>query len=108
MRKMLIAVSTFMLMTMVSTTQLKASFSISIKEASSTKTKTTKLSKQSAILARVYEIKKMDKSNFTVLERNVLRTELKSLKKSYRDSGGVYISVGGLIIIILLLILILK
>ncbi len=58
--------------------------------------------------SRVEEIRGMDKSNLTQSERKALRSELKEMKKQARAvSGGVYLSVGAIIIIILLLILIL-
>lgn len=60
------------------------------------------------IVSRVDEIKAMDKSKLSKEERKELRKELKELKKSARAvGGGVYLSVGAIIIIILLLILIL-
>lgn len=60
------------------------------------------------ITDRVEEIKHMDKSNLSKEERKELRKELKEMKKHARAmGGGVYLSVGAIIIIILLLILIL-
>ena len=60
------------------------------------------------ITDRVQEIKAMDKSHLTKTERKELRGELKALKKEANAmGGGVYLSVGAIIIIILLLILIL-
>ena len=60
------------------------------------------------IKTRVEEIRDMDKSNLTRTERKALRSELRELKGQARAvSGGVYLSVGAIIIIILLLILIL-
>jgi hypothetical protein len=60
------------------------------------------------ITNRVEEIRKMDKSNLTRAERKALRSELRQMKEQARAlSGGVYLSVGAIIIIILLLILIL-
>ncbi|MBC7746116.1 MAG: hypothetical protein H7096_13555 [Flavobacterium sp.] len=57
---------------------------------------------------RVLEIKQMDKSSLTRLERKDVRKELQEMKKEAKAmSGGVYLSVGAIIIIILLLILIL-
>lgn len=57
---------------------------------------------------RVKEIKDMDKSNLSSSERKELRNELTDMKKEAKAlSGGVYLSVGAIIIIILLLILIL-
>ena len=60
------------------------------------------------IKARVEQIRDMDKSNLTKSERQALRKELREMKNQARAvSGGVYLSVGAIIIIILLLILIL-
>lgn len=60
------------------------------------------------ITDRVEEIKAMDKSELSKAERKALKNELKELKQEARAmSGGVYLSVGAIIIIILLLILIL-
>ena len=60
------------------------------------------------ITSRVDEIRNMDKSNLTRAEKKALRAELKQMKEQARAlSGGVYLSVGAIIIIILLLILIL-
>jgi len=61
-----------------------------------------------ASLARLYEIKAMDKSNLSGAEKRELRKEVKSLKREMKGSSqGIYLSVGAVIIIILLLILIL-
>ena len=59
--------------------------------------------------ARVKEIKAMDRSQLTSSERKELRKELVSMKKEAKAAtgGGVYLSVGAIIIIILVLILIL-
>ncbi len=60
------------------------------------------------IVDRVEEIKNMDKSNLSRADKKELRNELRTMKKHARAmSGGVYLSVGAIIIIILLLILIL-
>ncbi|MBB6502755.1 hypothetical protein [Pedobacter cryoconitis] len=60
------------------------------------------------IVNRVEEIKAMDKSNMSRAEKKELRKELREMKQRARGiSGGVYLSVGAIIIIILLLILIL-
>lgn len=61
-----------------------------------------------AIKNRVDEIKAMDKSNLTKAERKALKEELKGMKKEAKAiRGGVYLSLGAIIIIILLLILLL-
>jgi predicted PurR-regulated permease PerM len=57
---------------------------------------------------RLEEIKNMDRSGMTRLEKKSLRKEVKAIKKEGKGlSGGVYLSVGAIIIIILLLILLL-
>lgn len=61
-----------------------------------------------AIKNRVEEIKAMDRSALTKAERKALKKELKDMKKEAKAlRGGVYLSVGAIIIIILLLILLL-
>jgi predicted PurR-regulated permease PerM len=60
------------------------------------------------LVQRLEVIKDMDKSDMTRLQRKGLRKEVKEIKKEMKAiSGGVYLSVGAIIIIILLLILIL-
>ncbi|MEQ9217993.1 MAG: hypothetical protein RLO17_08125 [Cyclobacteriaceae bacterium] len=62
------------------------------------------------IINRVEEIREMDKSSLTSVEKKALKEELKDLKKEAKEMGldsRVSISVGALIIILLLLIIIL-
>ena len=60
------------------------------------------------ITDRVEEIRNMDKSDLSRVEKKALRKELKEMNNQARAmNGGVYLSVGAIIIIILLLILIL-
>jgi hypothetical protein len=55
---------------------------------------------------RLDEIKSMDKSAMSFNEKQALRKEVRSIDKTLHDGyGGIYISVGALIIIILLLII---
>lgn len=57
---------------------------------------------------RLIEIKEMDKSSMTVTERRELRKEVKEIKEELAQlSGGVYLSIGAIIVILLLLILLL-
>lgn len=57
---------------------------------------------------RLEEIHSMDVSKMSRAEKRALRKEVRAIDKNLRDNyGGVYISVGGLIIIILLLIILL-
>lgn len=58
------------------------------------------------IETRLVEIRDMDKTNLTTVEKKELKKEVKELKKEARKSG-IYLSVGAIIIIILLLILLL-
>lgn len=62
-----------------------------------------------ALLNRLTEIQSLDKSKMTGREKRALRKEVRSIKKGLGElsGGGVYLSVGAIIIIILLLILIL-
>jgi hypothetical protein len=80
------------------------------KAANFSMTKEQKEARFEAMKERVREIRAMDKSKLTKVERKALRTELRNMNKEAKGMGyynGVYISVGALIIIILLLILIL-
>jgi hypothetical protein len=57
---------------------------------------------------RLEEIKRMDAKQMTRAEKKVLRTEVKAIKKELAAvSGGVYLSIGAILIIALLLILLL-
>jgi hypothetical protein len=58
---------------------------------------------------RVEQIKAMDRSQLSRADRKALREELRNMNKEARaiSSGGIYISLGALIIIVLLLILLL-
>lgn len=59
------------------------------------------------LIDRLKEIKKMDKSEMSRVEKKELREEVKTIKTTLRASyPGVYISVGAILIIILILLLI--
>jgi hypothetical protein len=60
-----------------------------------------------ALTARVEEIRTMDKSNMTVVEKRELRKELKGIKENVRKDGGVIYIGGGTLLLIIILILIL-
>lgn len=61
------------------------------------------------IIKRVEEIKAMDRSNLSRAERKELKKELRNLNKEARvfGRGGIYLSVGAILVIILILILVL-
>lgn len=60
-----------------------------------------------ALLDRLNQINEMDMSAMSSSEKNELRKEVRAIQKEQRPSGGVYISVGAAILIVLLLILLL-
>ena len=60
------------------------------------------------LLQRLEVIKSMSKSELTGSEKKELRKEVKGIKKEMKAiKGGVYLSIGAIIVIILLLILLL-
>jgi hypothetical protein len=61
-----------------------------------------------ALKSRVDEIKALDKSTLTRVEKKELRKELKTINQELRsNSNGIYLSIGAIVIVILLLILLL-
>lgn len=78
-----------------------------VKERIANMTDEEKKVRAEEIKKRVYEIRDMDKSDLSRVERKALRKELREMKKEARAIQGIYLSVGAIIIIILLLILIL-
>lgn len=66
---------------------------------------TTESVEAKALLLRLDEIKAMDVSNLKATEKKELRKEVRSIKRELKDiSGGVYISAGLLIVILIILI----
>lgn len=60
------------------------------------------------LLTRLYEISEMDKSDLMFSEKKTLRREVRSIKQKLTMSGGgVYISVGAVLLIVLILIILL-
>ena len=71
-------------------------------------TRTVELAEPNVLISRLDEIKAMDKSSLTSPEKRALRKEVREIKSELkRNSGGIYISVGALLIVIILLILLL-
>ena len=60
------------------------------------------------MIDRLNEIKAMDMSALTSVEKKELRKEVRAIKQELKATTGVYISIGALVIIILLLILLLN
>lgn len=73
------------------------------------KTETANNARSQQVYNRIVEIRNMDKSNLTSSEKKELRKELRSLKKESQPKrkGGIYLSVGAIIVIGVLLILLL-
>ncbi len=72
------------------------------------KTNSTENTRAQVLTQRLEDIRGMNKSEMTRLEKKSLRNEVKDIKKEMKVmSGGVYLSVGAIIIVILLLILLL-
>lgn len=71
--------------------------------------KSTEISPEMTLmLNRLEEIKVMDKSQMSRVEKKELRKEVRAIKAEARSSSnGVYLSVGAIIIIVLLLIILL-
>lgn len=60
------------------------------------------------LLDRLDQIKSLDKKDISATEKKALKQETKSIKKELKQiSGGVYLSAGTLIIILLILIILL-
>jgi hypothetical protein len=61
-----------------------------------------------ALLLRLDEISAMDASKMKSSEKKEMRKEVRSIKRELKDiNGGVYISAGGIILILILLIVLL-
>jgi hypothetical protein len=60
-----------------------------------------------AMMDRLEQIKAMDLSGMTTVQKKELRKEVRAIKQEMKAVSGIYLSVGALIIIILLLILLL-
>jgi hypothetical protein len=71
-------------------------------------TSSTESARLEVLMQRLEVIKGMDKSAMSRLEKKDLRKEVRAIKKEMKVmKGGVYLSIGAIIIVILLLILLL-
>ena len=82
---------------------------VALQEKTAAMTDEQKEARIAEIEKRVQEIKDMDKSNLSRLEKKDMRDELRNMNKESKaiGHGGVYLSIGGILLIILVLILIL-
>lgn len=61
-----------------------------------------------ALVLRLQEIREMDMSTLDRAEKKELKSEVREINKELkRDGGGIYLSVGALLVVIILLILLL-
>ncbi|MCE7056311.1 hypothetical protein LZF95_16635 [Algoriphagus sp. AGSA1] len=99
----------FVILAMMFSAQMLIAAPVKDENSKKDKTELTDAQKErlAEIEARVDEIKAMDFSAMSNEERKDVRMELKEMKKEARRAGGgVYISVGAIIIILLILILV--
>ena len=102
MKKLVLACMVFFLSLTFVPTQVRA------ESGSSNATEQTAANRAQATLLynRLVAIKKMDKSQMSSSEKKELRTEVRSIRKQFKElAGGVYLSTAAVIIIILLLII---
>lgn len=104
----LLTITCFM---MLGATTVKASDNEkkSMQEKVAAMTEEEKQQRITEIEQRVQEIKQIDKSELTRVERKDLKDELRDMNKEAKaiGHGGVYISLGGILLIILILIIVL-
>jgi chromatin segregation and condensation protein Rec8/ScpA/Scc1 (kleisin family) len=106
MKKLTLLIATAMLLFTFIPIELKAD--IDTEKAVKSSTEIVEADAAEVIVARLEEIKEMDKSELTAGEKMELRKEVRTLKADLKAlSGGIYLSVGAAILIVLLLILVL-
>jgi biopolymer transport protein ExbD len=99
----LVMLSMFVSLTTASASEIKKSEKNTVTSSSENTLSTEDIK---ILNLRVEEIRDMDKSDLSVLEKRELRNELKAIKKDLRQSNGaIYIGTGTLLLIIILIIL---
>jgi len=105
MKKTFLSLSLMMVMLLSGVQQVVASENLPKEEKVFTDDEIQRLKE---IESRIFEIREMDFSEMSREEKKDLRSELKDLNKEARQrGGGLYISTGALIIILILLIILL-
>jgi hypothetical protein len=106
MKKSMLCMATALLLVSFTPMQLKAVTLPSGIPVDSTKN--IESAEINALTHRLEEINGMDKSKLTSPERRQLRKEVRTIKKQAKAlSGGVYVSAGALIVLLILLIVLL-
>ncbi len=97
-----------MALLVLATTATSIQGAVIAKEINMPAPKPTPSPEAQVILARLYAINSMDKSEMSSLEQKELKAETRNLKKELkRANGGIYFSAGAIIVIIILLIILL-
>jgi hypothetical protein len=104
MKKLMICLMTVSLLSIFSPAQSVAA--VEATSASTPAMSSADAEKVNVLVKRLNEIDAMDKSNLSASEKKALRKEVRAIKRDVKElGGGVYISVGVLLLIIIILIL---
>lgn len=105
MKKLALSITTAVLM-LFAAPGVQAATGVPPATTSSSSAPAPEAARAEALKTRLHEIKNTDKSNMSAAEKKQLRKEKKAVKKELRAvSGGVYISAGALIVILLVLLI---
>ena len=109
MKRKLVIIAMLLLASFTSVQSFAKNNKQAIQEKVAAMTAEQKEARVAEIKARVAEIQNMDKSELTSEDKKALRHELRDMNTEAKalGSGGIYISLAGIVIIILVLILIL-
>ena len=107
MKKLTFSILTaFMLLTIIPTNVKAGTETSTLSTVASKNDKIAVSAEATVLLNRLDEIKAMDVSALNSSEKQVLRKEVRSIKSQLSEmSGGVYLSVGAILIILLVLII---
>ncbi|MGB3078817.1 MAG: hypothetical protein WBB31_07040 [Saprospiraceae bacterium] len=106
MKKLTLSLMTALLL--VSILPMQASAAVNPENTALAVPATTESAQATVLINRLSEIKAMDISSMKGAEKKQLRKEVKSIKSQLKTlNGGVYLSVGAIIIILLIIILLL-
>lgn len=104
MRKLAFYTMTICMLFTFSITDIKA---VNTNPNTTVATKPTETEQIQVLVDRLNEIKAMDMSTLTSVEKKALRKEVRAIKQEVKAVNGIYLSIGALVIIVLLLILLL-
>ena len=87
---------------------IPASSAIIVTEPTATSSPKTEDPRAQQLMSRLETIRDMNKENLTRTEKKDLRKEVKGIRKEMKTiKGGVYLSVGAIILVVILLIILL-